>query len=70
MFGGGKKNALPYFEQAKPLFEKESKATSLEPFWGTEINEWYISECNKPDEEPVKEEPKGKKEKEKKNKEK
>lgn len=70
MFGGGKKAALPYFEKAKPLFEKESKASLLVPYWGAEINDWYISECNKPDEEPVKEDAKGKKEKEKKNKEK
>ncbi|MFN8398344.1 MAG: hypothetical protein U0176_27290 [Bacteroidia bacterium] len=70
MFGGGKQAALPFFQQAKPLFEKESKASLLVPYWGQDQNEWYISECNKPDEEPVKEEPKGKKEKEKKNKEK
>lgn len=69
MFGGGKKAALEHFLKAKPLFEKESKASLLVPYWGNEVNEWYISECNKPDEEPVKEEPgKGKKDKEKKNK--
>lgn len=72
MFGGGKKNALPLFEKAKPLFEKESKATVLVPFWGSEANDYYIAACNKPDEEPVKEEEKGngKGKKEKKNKEK
>jgi hypothetical protein len=64
MFGGGKKSALPYFEQAKALFEKESKASVLVPYWGTEANAYHIEECNKPDEEPTKE--KGKKEKEKK----
>jgi hypothetical protein len=62
MWGGGKKNALVLFEQAKPLFAKESKATVLVPYWGNEANEYFIGECNKPDEEPVKEE-KGKKEK-------
>jgi hypothetical protein len=61
MFGGGKKNALPFFEQAKPLFEKESKASLLVPYWGAEMNAYHIAECNKPDEEPTKE--KGKKEK-------
>lgn len=61
MFGGGKKNALPFFEQAKPLFEKESKASLLVPYWGMEMNAYHIAECNKPDEEPTKE--KGKKEK-------
>jgi hypothetical protein len=65
MFGGGKKNALPYFEQAKPLFAKENKATVLVPYWGSEPNDYFIGECNKPDEEPVKEDKKEKKKKEK-----
>lgn len=50
-FGGGKKTSLPYFEKAKPLFEKESKATVLEPYWGAENNAYFISECTKPAEE-------------------
>jgi len=54
MFGGGKKVSLPFFEQAKPLFEKESKASLLVPYWGMEMNEYHIAECNKPDEEPAK----------------
>lgn len=66
MFGGGKKVSLPFFEQAKPLFAKEAKGSVLIPHWGEEANDYFILECNKPDEEPVKEEPKGKKEKKKK----
>jgi hypothetical protein len=62
MFGGGKKVALPFFMQAKPLFEKESKASLLVPYWGLEMNEYHIAECNKPDEELTKPE-KPKKEK-------
>ncbi|MBK9453757.1 MAG: hypothetical protein IPN95_31070 [Bacteroidetes bacterium] len=67
MFGGGKKVALPFFEQAKPLFAKENKGSVLIPHWGSEPNDYFISECNKTDEEPIQEEPKGKKEKKKKN---
>lgn len=54
MFGGGKKKALPYFEQAKPLFDKENKSTVLDPFWGSEANAHYIAECNTDDEELTK----------------
>ena len=49
-----KRVSLPFFEQAKPLFEKESKASLLVPYWGMEMNEYHIAECNKPDEEPAK----------------
>jgi hypothetical protein len=68
MFGGGKKLALPLFEQAKPLFAKETKGSVLVPHWGTEANDYFIAECNKPDEAPVEEDAKGKKEKKKKEK--
>jgi hypothetical protein len=54
-FGGGKKAALPYFEKAAPLFEKESKASLLVPYWGADNNAYFIGECNKVDEAPVKE---------------
>jgi hypothetical protein len=65
MFGGGKKPSLPMFEQAKPLFEKESKASVLVPCWGMEMNEYHIAECNKPDEAPAKAEKGGKEKKSK-----
>lgn len=64
-FGGGAKNALPLFEQAKALFAKENKSSVLDPYWGTELNDYYINECTKPQEELVKPE-KPKKEKKKK----
>lgn len=64
MFGGGKQNALPLFEKAKDLFDKEDKSSVLKPHWGAEPNSFFISECKKPDEAPV--ETKGKKEKKKK----
>ena len=50
MFGGGKAASIKYFEQAKALFEKESKASLLVPYWGNEMNEYYIAECAKPGE--------------------
>jgi len=38
MFGGGTKNALPKFQKAKELFEKESGKSGLEPKWGGKAN--------------------------------
>ncbi len=46
-FGGGAKNALPYFEKAKPMFEAEKKGDMNDPFWGSEANEYFISMANK-----------------------
>ncbi|AYB35087.1 hypothetical protein [Chryseolinea soli] len=45
-FGGGCKNALPFFEKAIPLFAKESKDDLSKPFWGHDRNQYYINECN------------------------
>lgn len=60
-FGGGAKNALPYFEKAKPLFEKEVKGDMTDPYWGSYANEYFIAQCNKTDEadEPVEEKAEG-----------
>mgnify|MGYP003692134995 CR=1 FL=1 len=74
MFGGGKAASVKYFEQAKPLFAKESKESLLVPYWGNEINEYYIAECAKPgevgmpveEEAPKEDKKKAKKEKKKK----
>ncbi len=38
MFGGGTKNALPKFQKAKELFEKERGKSGLEPKWGGKAN--------------------------------
>lgn len=48
-FGGGAKNALPYFEKAKPLFAKEAKGDMSDPFWGSHANDYFIAQCNKPE---------------------
>lgn len=46
-FGGGAKNALNYFEKAKPLFEKEAKGDMTDPFWGSYANDYFIMQCSK-----------------------
>jgi len=38
-FGGGGKNALPKFQKAKELFEKENKKTGVSPKWGARFNQ-------------------------------
>ncbi len=38
MFGGGKKAALPYFEKAEVLFEKEPDTDPAKPYWGAQTN--------------------------------
>ena len=42
MFGGGKKAALPYFEKADGLFEKQSTDDILKPSWGKGANDYFI----------------------------
>lgn len=44
-FGGGKKNAVTYFEKAAGLFEKEKKDDITVPSWGSEVNADYIKQC-------------------------
>lgn len=46
-FGGGAKNALPYFEKAKPLFAKEAKGDMTDPYWGSYANDYFIGQCAK-----------------------
>jgi hypothetical protein len=50
-YGGGKKVALPYFEKAKTLFEKESNDDITKPNWGKKHNEGFLAECMKEDKE-------------------
>lgn len=45
MFGGGKKNAKPYFESAKKLFDKQDNSSVLKPIWGVSQTEWYLKQC-------------------------
>lgn len=49
MFGGGKKNAKPYFESAKKLFEKQDDSSVLKPIWGKIQTDWYITQCESKD---------------------
>ena len=48
-FGGGKKNALPYFEKAEVLFAKEKGDDVTKPYWGGWKNAELIAECKKED---------------------
>jgi hypothetical protein len=47
IWGGGKGKAKPYFEKARTLFSKESKADILKPYWGEEANEEFLRQCDK-----------------------
>ena len=46
MFGGGSKNALPKFQKAKELFEKENGKSGIEPKWGGKSNNSMLSKCS------------------------
>ena len=46
-YGGGKKAALPLFEQALALFEKQSSVKPFYPDWGKEDCEKNIQACKK-----------------------
>ena len=47
MFGGGAKNALPKFQDAKLKFEKEAGKEGIMPKWGAKSNNRMIEACNK-----------------------
>lgn len=47
MFGGGSKNALPKFQEAKVLFESENGKKGISPRWGAISNKRMIDACNK-----------------------
>lgn len=49
MFGGGKKNALEYFDKADGYFAKETGGDILTPSWGKEVNAEYIKMCKTED---------------------
>ncbi len=50
-FGGGKKNALPYFEKAQGLYAKETGNDISKPSWGKEANAYFIEQCKGEDKE-------------------
>jgi tetratricopeptide (TPR) repeat protein len=45
MFGGGKKNALPLFLQAKEKFDAFKPASAVSPSWGAEHNQQMLEKC-------------------------
>lgn len=47
MFGGGAKNALSKFMEAKQKFEKEKGIDGISPKWGEKANLRMIESCNK-----------------------
>ncbi|HLP13911.1 MAG TPA: hypothetical protein VK177_18410 [Flavobacteriales bacterium] len=49
MFGGGKKNAKPYFEKAKELYAKQDTTSVLKPIWGSVQTDYFIGECSNED---------------------
>jgi hypothetical protein len=48
-YGGGKKNAKPYFEKAEELFAKETGKDITMPHWGKHNNEYFLNQCNAED---------------------
>jgi len=46
-FGGGAKNARPYFEKAAGLFATDTETDITKPHWGKEMNSYMLAECNK-----------------------
>ncbi len=50
-YGGGKKNALPYFEKADGFFATEKGDDIDKPYWGKKANTYFFGECKKDDKE-------------------
>jgi hypothetical protein len=50
-FGGGKKNALPYFEKADGLFAIEKGGDIAKPYWGKQKTAALLVECKGDDKE-------------------
>lgn len=47
MFGGGSKNALPYFTKAEEKFKLLKEHSVGVPFWGEMTTAYFIGECKK-----------------------
>lgn len=45
MFGGGSKNAKPFFDIAKELFPAQNESSILIPYWGKNQNDYFLSQC-------------------------
>jgi len=45
MFGGGKKNALPLFQNADEKFKAFKPASEISPNWGNKNNQELLSLC-------------------------
>jgi hypothetical protein len=45
MFGGGPKNALPYYEKASKLFDQTTEHDIRKPYWGKNQNSYMIGKC-------------------------
>lgn len=45
MWGGGKKAALPYFEKAAGLFEKENATDITTISWGKDANKYFLGQA-------------------------
>lgn len=45
MFGGGRKAALPYFQKAEGLFEKEAPGDLSKPYWGHATNQYMMKQA-------------------------
>jgi hypothetical protein len=52
-FGGGKKAAMPYFEKAQGLFDKEQAQNKdiTNPHWGKDKTVYFVEQCKKEDKE-------------------
>lgn len=52
-FGGGKKAAMPYFEKAQGLFDKEQALNKdiTNPHWGKDKTVYFVEQCKKEDKE-------------------
>lgn len=51
-FGGGAKNAVSYFEKAKPLFAQDNSGDMSKPFWGARANDYFLMQCQKNEDAP------------------
>jgi hypothetical protein len=45
MFGGGPKNALPYFQKAEEYYMKEADCDIFKPCWGKKQNSQLLDKC-------------------------
>jgi hypothetical protein len=66
MFGGGDKNAMPYFEKADGMYNKLADQSIGNPHWGKKQNDYYMGVINGTIPRPVMEEPKSDKKEDKK----